>query len=326
MRSRLILSLFCAALTLPAHAAPLLAPEPPVAIAPFANVVAYAATHQIAIAGLDLADAAGVVRPGDSLTALVSFREGNRSKQWLIQFQVAVPTAQEIKDHPPLGMWTKSNTSGRTYQFGAGTPLALDIRTVGPFVEGKNPPSTEKSTRAFISPDFLELGLDRGCQSLVKWSAEQALAKAGKGPPPPPFVLSEAEERIFCGSFPALVTFFQGVQNTPGLREILYEIADKPSLWSIAKRGGKVEPGLSFGEEVAAVEPAGWLPSGLPFFRSSLMVDLNEQRALRCVLLVTTPRPPLLTTAGIVGIAAEPPDNKNKRLDVRIVAARLGTP
>jgi len=309
---------------LSARAASLSAPEAPAIITPLANVAAYAAGHEIAIEGMEIGASAAAVRPGDSLTALVSFREGKRSKQWLIQFQVAVPTAQEIKDHPPSSMWAKSDTSGRTYQFGAGVPLALDIRTVGPFVEGKDAPDAEKNTRAFVSPDFLGLGLDRNCESIVRWSAEQALTKAGHSPPPT--ALSEDEERVFFGALPALATFFQGVQNTPGLREILWEITDKPSLWSIVKRGGKVDTKLNFGDEVAAVEPAGWVPTGLPFFRSSVMVDLNEQRALRCVLLVTTPRPPLLATAGIVGIAAEPPNNKNKRLDVRIVAARRGAP
>ena len=42
--------------------------------------------------------------------------------------------------------------------------------------------------------------------------------------------------------------------------------------------------------------------------------------------LVTEARPPMLASAGIVGLAVEPPDNKGKRLELRVIAARNAPP
>lgn len=121
--------------------------------------------------------------------------------------------------------------------------------------------------------------------------------------------------------FPALITFFMGVQNTPGLREILWDVTELPSVWSVLKHGGKVNPGFNIEEDIAAVEPGAWTMPDRSLYRMGIALSLNEQPALRISLTVTSPLPPLLTTAGIVGIVAQPPGKKDKRMDLRVVAA-----
>jgi hypothetical protein len=280
---------------------------------------------------------------------LVTFREGSRSKQWLTEFRIAMPTKKEIADNPQRTV-TLSTENGHTYRFGTGVPLALDIHTVGPFTEGQKLPEIEKHARVFISPDFLGLGLERSCRAMIKWRAKESSTERTKREPkgamirlgveeasavstkdtsasgPKTAILSEEDERDLSGSGPALVGFFEGVQNTPGLREILWEIADKPSIWSVIKHGGKVNASLKSGSDFALVEPAGWVLPGLSLSRFPINIALNETPTLRCTLLVTSPRPPLLTCAGIIGIAAEPPGNSDKRLDIRIIAAHRLAP
>ena len=298
----------------------------PVIIPPLPAVVAYAAAQQVAIDGIEATEANVAARMGDSITALVAFREGRRSKQWLVQFRIATPTEKEIADHPPMVLWMNSNTSGRKYEFGSGRVLALDIRTAGPFLEGQNPPETEKYGRTFISPDLLGMGLDGSCRAILKYTAAQAAASpAGAAGGAAPIVLSEEEERAAMGFVPALIAFFQGVQATPGLREILWEIAEKPSVWSIIKRGGKVDTNLNCNQVPAEADPTGWVLPGSALYQLPLAVELNSTPALNCMLLVTSSKPPLMTCAGIVGISAEPPGRKDKRLDVRIIAAHRAT-
>ncbi len=320
----LILALLGAVALSAKEASPSKVPSLPAIVPPLPVVVAYAASHQIAIDGIDVPEPSATGRVGDSITALVVFREGSRSKQWLIQFRIATPTVKEVSDNPPTWVTMTATTSGRKYQFGSGAVLALDIRTVGPFIEGQNAPANEKQSRAFIGPDLLGMGLDGSCRAMLKLNAAVALAKTAtpaSAGSPAPIILSEEDEREYLGCFPALLAFFQSVQATPGLREILWEITDKPSVWSIIKHGGKINATLNGGGDVTVAGPEGWTVAGSALYRFPLLIELNETPALQCTLLVTSPQPPLLTCAGIVGIAAEPPGNKDKRLDVRIIAA-----
>ena len=86
-----------------------------------------------------------------------------------------------------------------------------------------------------------------------------------------------------------------------------------------------MDTNLNCEEDLAEADPAGWVLPGLALYQLPVAVELNSTPALHCTLLVTSPQSPLLTCAGIVGIAAEPPGKKDKRLDVRIIAAHRAT-
>jgi len=112
------------------------------------------------------------------------------------------------------------------------------------------------------------------------------------------------------------------VQSTPGLSEILWDISEMPSVWPIVKHGGKISPGFNFGEDVGELPPTSWTVPGRQLYHMGLAVSLNDQPTLRATLVVTSPRPPLLNTAGIIGILARPPaGGPDKRLDIQILAA-----
>jgi hypothetical protein len=225
--------------------------------------------------------------------------------------------------------------SGRVYHFAAGQSLALDIRTAGPFAAGTKPSSDERRARAFISPDFLGIGLDETCRAKIKLhgmnSAESpslatgsAAAPVASSASPKPVTLSEEQERAILGCMPALGAFLQGIQNTPGLSEILSEMIERPSLWSIVRNGGRVEMTMTLGNDSAGLASLGWAPPTAVVYRLSPAFSLNKKPMLNCSLYVVAPRPPVLTTAGILGVVATSPGSKNKRLDIRVLAALRG--
>jgi hypothetical protein len=74
------------------------------------------------------------------------------------------------------------------------------------------------------------------------------------------------------------------------------------------------------------VTSAGWARPGDSLYRFPVVIDLNGKPALRCTLIVNSPRPPLLTCAGIVGVAAEPAESSDKRIEIRVVSARRSAP
>ena len=55
-----------------------------------------------------------------------------------------------------------------------------------------------------------------------------------------------------------------------------------------------------------------------------MQLRLNGQPALLFQMAVVTPRPPLLMSAGIIGLVATRPDGKGPVLMLRVVATRAG--
>jgi hypothetical protein len=54
-------------------------------------------------------------------------------------------------------------------------------------------------------------------------------------------------------------------------------------------------------------------------------LQLSKKPALVCQLAVVAPAPPLLTSAGIVGLAAQRPDGKGPHLMIQLLAARCAS-
>jgi hypothetical protein len=136
--------------------------------------------------------------------------------------------------------------------------------------------------------------------------------------------LTAGQERALMGSIPALLSYFDIVQNTPGLSDILYEIVDLPSAWSLVRNAGIKSIGLRFGKGAGESSAALWgLAGSAAVYDFPLFLELNEQRALNLKFVVTSPNPPLLACAGVVGMFAEHPVDTEKYLTLRIVSARI---
>ena len=94
----------------------------------------------------------------------------------------------------------------------------------------------------------------------------------------------------------------------PAVRELLEEVVDKPSLWSVVRHGG-VQPSFNFfWTAVRAVEEN---RAGVPdsVYQLPVRTYLNGKLGLNATFAVTRPRGPLTTCAGIVALCAEHPQN-----------------
>lgn len=292
-------------------------PPPREAIAPFPSVAAFASANNIPIEGLDLSTAGGPGRDGDRVTALVTLREGKSSRQWLTHFQVSTLTEKERA--ATKGTIVNLSTNGRVHRFSSAANLPFEIRAVGPFTVDQKSPPADQHARTLMSPDFLALGFDRHCRVMLRVIANPPKENGN------PVGLSEPDERVVVGMDPALSALFDVIEKTPGLREVLWAITDKPSAFSVIKRGGKITPSFALGmqsyEELQSYP--GWSAPG-PIYRFSPGIAFNGQPALVCSLFVTSPRPPLLITAGVIGLVAERPGKDDRHLDIRILATHRG--
>lgn len=315
-------------------------------LAPLASVQAAAKAAEIPLEGIASPLERAALRDGDSVTALVSLTTGAKLQQWVIALSAVEPTAKEKEKPQRGGAPVFHSSSGRELRFES-ERATLAIRSIGPLTtdDAGARASTEpkiKRARAAVAADYLALGLDRppAMAERIKKRKEQdpnlptGNLNIGMKPFPPEVVaasrpaleavgITEADERAVIGSILALVEFFQVASRTPGIQEVVMSVIDVP-WWSIIRSGGKM-PGLNL--ELLSAQPrldaTPWrLPAAADVWAVPVVLHLNGQPALVCQLAVTSPRPPLLPCAGIVGLAARRPDGKGPVLTLQIVAAR----
>ena len=341
MRSKLILTVACGlalfagrscAQQVATNLSPKFAP-----VSPFASLVAVAQTNGISLAGIDVPNAGTNLNIGDTATLLITlFEKDSRRTQWLLHLQAVAPTAKEKAMKPPPPMTMPSRKGGK-FEF-ASSPTWVSLRTLGPFIEPtakRKPPKVENKLERFaLNEGFLRLGFDRAAK-FIQWAEALKDSQATNRLPAGVTkekdfeatldkLFSQEDERAVAGAGPALMCFYEIVQHTSGLEGILYDLIDKPSVWSVVKNLGVTANVELPSERIVTVNPAPWaVPGTNTAYTFPLTLLLNKQPGLKVNFVVTAPQPPLLSSAGVIAMLAERPDDKNHYLTLRILSARL---
>jgi hypothetical protein len=218
------------------------------------------------------------------------------------------------------------------------TPAFVTLRTIGPFLAGDsgNKPR-DKTARLVLDQGFLALELDRAAAALLRMRRSQTKGPFASGTDPfgdelidkcrkanASWQVLPEEERALAGSFPALVSYFNTVQQTPELMEIVTKALDRPSLWSLAWHAGISSTEFRWDmEHLAPADTRAWgLSAAPPAYCCPMTLLLNHHLSLHLTLVVTAPRSPLLSCAGVLSVLAEKPGDKQVYLSLRIVSAR----
>ncbi|MFT3781079.1 MAG: hypothetical protein QM790_03620 [Nibricoccus sp.] len=316
---------------------------------PLGSTKRAAQNQQIPLSGFAPASEAREWQVGDNIVALVTLTEQGKIVQYVMQFTAAELTEKEKKLPSGAGIRLYTNT-GREFDF-SGALAALKIRIIGPF---KSDADEEKAarqakvsqTRVLVNSAYLKLGLDRACAAWLRIKEEIDRQGGGKGAnwaaSPTPFSLdkiaagrkaiadlgmTEEDERALCGTMPALLEFFLLAIKTPEFRDVLREVVDIPWL-SVLKDGGKhLIPSVNYVPPFGRINPLGWsLPEGSKAYFMPAVFLVYDKPMVACRFAVIAPTPPLVTSAGIVGLAAQRPDGKGSHLMVQIVASRCAEP
>jgi hypothetical protein len=64
------------------------------------------------------------------------------------------------------------------------------------------------------------------------------------------------------------------------------------------------------------------MPEGTKAYALPWAATLNKRDALDVTMIVTSPRPPLLTCGGILGLLAQDPEDPAKYLTLRVISAK----
>jgi hypothetical protein len=303
---------------------------------PLESVRAYTTKARFATGHLPTTPLDEPSRPGDSVIALASYLDGNTVlQQWIIELRME-PVSAEGRAEPKRAIIQHTNLGGR-YEFTA-SPSLLSLHTHGPFkpatTAGERIPIQDATV--VVGTEFLGIGLHLSAEALHRVRRQTHTVDGAEGfsldsaptPFPPERVaaakaiaercdITPEQDRAFAMSTPALVEFFQAVQRTPGLSDILLRILEKPSLWSLVTKGG-VSVNLQM--SLTGTQPVDTLGTDL-IYLLPVTLQLNGSAALQARLYVTAPRPPLRNTAGVFGIIAAPPPSEKP--DAHLLVIRV---
>jgi hypothetical protein len=277
---------------------------------------------------------------GDELTFLVSLRDGKELRQWVLAAKTVELTEQEARMPAPKA-YHRYSATGTELKF-EGRRTGIEMVLVGPMVPGQGEDSVfkpeVKRRRMLVNADYLELGFDAACAASLamrvendkRAPADRFKTKIGDKPFPPEVTKVERaladevgftpeRERAFFGSMPALLEFFDLIMKTPGLQDILKEVIDV-SWWSLMTSGGKTQVRLEYIQSY--IQKLADLRPDLPQYAFPLVVRVNNQPAMAVMLIVTQPKAPFGTTAGVVGIHAGRPYDDERQLTVRLIGSR----
>lgn len=315
-------------------------------VAPCAALVIAARANHIPLEQIDPPGETNALRPGDSVTALVTLcGKGGTRTQWVVCIEAAVPEPKESSNVLPEPAVLYSSFGG-TFKF-VSAPAPVKLRTLGPFAEtaGKKKLSKPEEVKARFALDrgFLGLGLEQAASVLYRLKQttreegylsisatpfrESALTRGRKMASE--LKVTPLEERALVACVPALLSYENIIQQTEGLKDILSELVELPSVWSMVRHGG-VDPTISFeGKNLAPAlaSDLNWtLQSSAPLFYIPVRLGLNGVPALNITLVVTNPRPPLLACGGVIGFLAEKVDDKETYMTLRIISAKCAKP
>jgi hypothetical protein len=303
---------------------------------PSPALIAWAAEHRLPIEGIDARDSAAALRSGDFVTVLFTLTEPVGQQQWLGEFRVVEMTAEEHqKDGETATVYT---STGSKFEFKSGS-AALELRMFGPFDSGAKLAAAipEKHARMIIKTDFLGAGFDRNCEVARRLFVQKIdLPFASSVAPFPPARIAKdkataescglrpEDERAMAATNPALGQFLSIAQHTPGLKELMFRIADSPPLWAYLTG---LSPGTFFEPlGMRALDGREWNLEGSTVYRAPFQFLLNGHPAIKGVFYFAPAQSPLLTCAGIVGLTATSPKQPENTLELRVLAARRVRP
>jgi hypothetical protein len=314
---------------------------------PYPALVAAARLNHIPLQPIEPSTNADKLVPGDTVSALVTLHQkGVLSQQWLFYLETVAPGPNDKLDQPRKASVFYCST-GEKMEFSSSAAW-VTLRLLGPYadaVQGKKPPKPrDEQVRLALDQDYLALGLDQMVAAICRVRAAakgtdltNASFSMGSAPFPASTIakgkvmaerlhLSYREQRAICGATPATLSYFNLVQATPRLKDILIEVLEKPSLWSLLGHLGVKANIRLLSEHIGLADQMTWdLPEHPPVYHLPLQVDLNDHPALRLTMVVTAPHPPLLACGGIIGMLAERPSEKETYLTLRILSARLSS-
>lgn len=275
-----------------------------------------AATNHIPVTGFDPPPATNVMHAGDSVTILGTIFIKKKEAQWLLYVEAGAPGTNSSNRPMVVHMFNRKMSF-------PSKPVPATLRMLGPFAVSNSAKlkSRDQSDKFNLNETFLGLGLQRAAE--VMWKHNQQTNSAA-----PPrrrmedMKLTPQEQEAVAGSIPALMSYFDIVQNTDGLENLLMKLIKLPSVWSMVRHLG-VTAVLYSENDARPANPADWdLPPHAAVYYLPFTLLLNGQPSVKITFVVTAPNPPRLVCGGVVGLLAERVGDNDTYMTMRVISAK----
>lgn len=262
--------------------------------------------------GFDLRATRGAWRSGDEvLYGLRLSRVGHEVRNWLLALRVLEPKALDEFGEPlPETHWSLRINGERQEFRSALCRVAATVYDQ----HGEQLGYTEP----LLPRDFLDEGVAGACRAMVRFVERQ------RSPVPPPTVFREVDPALLERSTVCAVALLQVVQEDSVLAPLLWEVIEKPSLWSVlGNLGARVvlRPSYHGVTETVCPVPGRYEST----WRLPMSLQVNEVPALEMDLLVTESTPPYALGGGLLGASARHPREPGLEFSILLLSAVTGS-
>ena len=303
-------------------------------------LAARAQSRGIPLSGLLVDAKATEPAPDDAIVCLVVLEARERRTEWLLHLRGPTARAEDSRNATELYAM-----DGRPIRF-PGRRERYSIVALGPHPRSSSGP--DKIPVRVLDVDmrtsFLDASMLQAADFIHRTGRARLEGRLGPDewftvlptPPDPAnpaarerFVIAagmtDTDERAVTATVPVLNEFARVIAETPGLRDVLFAVVPKPSLWSIVSRFGRLQTDFRFrsGEVVPLDQPPGFAGLGRCFI-VPFTFSVQGKPALHCTMLVVDARPPLRMCAGIVALVATSAERPDVRLVLSVLATRSG--
>lgn len=264
--------------------------------------------------GFDEREPGGTWRVGDEVLFGMRLRRDGRVRHWLLQLRVLEVVALGTDGKPLDPFHWSLRINGEVDQFTSGV-CAAEVVVMDRYGQelGRSQP--------YLPRDFLDRGIADACR-LVRTGGFRALRRKsvdGKDARGPLDIRPLAEATV------SALALLQVVQEDSLLAPILWQVIEKPSVWSMVSNMGvdvmlrpKFHRVSSAASPIAGVTASTW--------RLPLSLEVNQRPALDLDLLVADSAPPFSLACGLLGTTARHPSEPNLDFSLLLLSARRGPP
>jgi hypothetical protein len=254
-------------------------------------------------------------RAGDQVLFGLRLRTGDRLRHWLLHLQVLEPQAADADGaaRAPLPAidWTL-NINGAPEQFHSRLcRVQATVHDQHGVVVGRSEP--------LVPRDLLANGFAAACELVVRQQRRRPHMVGTDG------FYQDLDLAPLARATVCAVALLQVVQDDAVLSPLLWEVVQRPSLWSVLSHlGARVVLRPRFH---AAVEvPASAASGAARAWQVPMTLLVNDQPVLLTELLVGEPWPPFALGGSLLGATARHPEDGGREFALQLLAARRGPP
>ena len=163
---------------------------------------------------------------------------------------------------------------------------------------------------------LLRRGLFHGAEAYARWTGgEESFDSA-----------DPAAVRDLLMSFVAPSALVQLMAENSALRPILWEVVERPSIWGLLRRAGRIDLSIRM-EDERVVSTTHALPGAsetLRAYRVPFALHVNDELALHLALTVCPTDPPLLVCGGLVEAQGRHPRDPERTVRIELVSSTRG--